>query len=87
MVALATGRQVHVRITDRGPFTGGRDIDLSLRAAEALGIVNRAWPGCGSPRPRNSSPGQARPRLSSGELDLWRSAGVTPLQTQRRRRI
>jgi rare lipoprotein A len=39
VVALATGRQVAVRITDRGPFTGGRDIDLSLRAAQALGIV------------------------------------------------
>src|SRR5688500_7201318 len=32
VVALATGRQVAVRITDRGPFTGGRDIDLSLGA-------------------------------------------------------
>jgi rare lipoprotein A len=41
VVALATGRRVAVRITDRGPFTGGRDIDLSLRAAEALGILKQ----------------------------------------------
>jgi rare lipoprotein A len=41
VVALASGRQVDVRITDRGPFTGGRDIDLSQRAAEKLGIVKR----------------------------------------------
>lgn len=39
VVALATGRRVAVRITDRGPFTGGRDIDLSYRAAEALGML------------------------------------------------
>ena len=37
--ALASGRQVTVRITDRGPFAHGRSIDLSRRAAEALGIV------------------------------------------------
>jgi rare lipoprotein A len=41
VVALATGRQVEVRITDRGPFTGGLDIDLSQRAAEKLGIVKK----------------------------------------------
>ena len=40
MVALDTGRQVQVRINDRGPFVHGRKIDLSLRAAQALGIVD-----------------------------------------------
>ena len=39
VVAVATGRQVVVVINDRGPFTGGRDIDLSRRAAEMLGII------------------------------------------------
>ena len=39
VVALASGRTVTVEINDRGPFTGGRMIDLSLRAARALGIV------------------------------------------------
>ncbi len=32
-------RSVIVRINDRGPFVGGRVIDLSLRAAQALEMV------------------------------------------------
>jgi rare lipoprotein A len=32
------GRSVVVRINDRGPFTGGRIIDLSEGAAAAIGI-------------------------------------------------
>ncbi len=36
---LATGRTVVVRINDRGPFAGGRIIDLSRAAAGRLGIV------------------------------------------------
>ncbi|WP_428293691.1 septal ring lytic transglycosylase RlpA family protein [Hydrogenophaga sp.] len=34
-----TGREVTVRINDRGPFTKGRVIDLSRAAAEAIGII------------------------------------------------
>ncbi|QIG78393.1 septal ring lytic transglycosylase RlpA family protein [Stakelama tenebrarum] len=37
----ATGRQVAVRINDRGPFVPGRVIDLSRAAAERLGILQR----------------------------------------------
>jgi rare lipoprotein A len=37
---LETGREVVVRINDRGPFIKGRVIDLSRRAAEQLGMVN-----------------------------------------------
>jgi len=33
------GRQVHVRINDRGPYLYGRVIDLSLAAARELGMV------------------------------------------------
>lgn len=33
---IDTGRTVEVRINDRGPFVGGRVIDLSRAAAEAL---------------------------------------------------
>ena len=33
-----TGRSVVVRINDRGPFAGGRVIDLSKAAAHAVGI-------------------------------------------------
>lgn len=37
---LRTGQSVIVRINDRGPFRGGRLIDLSYVAAYKLGIVN-----------------------------------------------
>lgn len=32
------GRSVVVRINDRGPFVRGRDIDLSIAAAHAIGM-------------------------------------------------
>ncbi|MBX2865518.1 MAG: septal ring lytic transglycosylase RlpA family protein [Leptolyngbyaceae cyanobacterium MAG.088] len=35
---LNNGRQVVVRINDRGPFSGGRIIDLSAGAASAIGL-------------------------------------------------
>jgi rare lipoprotein A len=34
-----TGKEVTVRINDRGPFTKGRVIDLSRAAAAAIGLV------------------------------------------------
>jgi rare lipoprotein A len=36
-----TGREVVVRINDRGPFKPGRIIDLSEAAAEAIGMQGR----------------------------------------------
>ena len=36
---LTTGRQVNVRINDRGPFVNNRIIDLSYSAAKALGML------------------------------------------------
>jgi rare lipoprotein A len=36
---LSNGRSVVVRINDRGPFTGGRVIDLTRGAAERIGMV------------------------------------------------
>ena len=38
VTSVATGRAVTVRINDRGPFTGGRIIDLSAGAARAIGL-------------------------------------------------
>jgi rare lipoprotein A len=35
---LANGRQVALRITDRGPYVAGRIIDLSQEAARRLGL-------------------------------------------------
>ena len=38
---VTTGRSVTVRVNDRGPFVGGRVVDLSYSAAAALGIVDQ----------------------------------------------
>ncbi len=38
---LETGHSVEVVVTDRGPHVQGRVVDLSLAAAESLGIVER----------------------------------------------
>src|SRR5438067_599177 len=38
---LANGRSVCVRVTDRGPYARGRALDVSYRAARALGMVGR----------------------------------------------
>ncbi len=37
---LANGRSVVVRINDRGPFVGGRVIDLTRGAAAAIGMIH-----------------------------------------------
>ena len=37
---LANGKSVEVEITDRGPYAGGRVIDLSRAAAQALGMID-----------------------------------------------
>jgi rare lipoprotein A len=42
-----TGRSVVVRVNDRGPFVGGRIIDLSTGAARAIGLTDS---GVGSVR-------------------------------------
>jgi rare lipoprotein A len=36
---LSNGRSVVVRINDRGPFAGGRIIDVTQGAAEHLGMI------------------------------------------------
>lgn len=36
---LSNGKSIIVKINDRGPFVKGRIIDLSRRAARALGII------------------------------------------------
>jgi rare lipoprotein A len=36
---LGNGREVTVRVNDRGPFVEGRIIDLSYAAASALGMI------------------------------------------------
>ncbi|MET0514409.1 MAG: septal ring lytic transglycosylase RlpA family protein [Nitrospiraceae bacterium] len=41
VTSLSTGRQVTVRINDRGPFARGRILDLSLAGAQALDMTGR----------------------------------------------
>ena len=35
------GKEVKVRVMDRGPFIKGRDIDLSLAAADSLDFIDK----------------------------------------------
>jgi len=41
LINTRTGRSAVVRINDRGPFVGGRELDVSYQVAEKLGIINR----------------------------------------------
>ena len=43
VVSQSSGRSVVVRINDRGPFHGGRIIDLSRAAAKELGIIKQGF--------------------------------------------
>jgi len=38
---LENGRQIVVRVNDRGPFVGNRIIDLSFRSAQILGVIEK----------------------------------------------
>ena len=70
--SLVTGREVEVRINDRGPFSAGRVIDVSQAAAEALGmlglgvknvqlLVPESTPEAAPPeRPANKAPRKRR---------------------------
>jgi rare lipoprotein A len=40
VTSASTGRSVVVRINDRGPYAGGRVIDLSVGAARAIGLTS-----------------------------------------------
>lgn len=49
---LSNGRSVVVRINDRGPFVGGRIIDLSKAAAAQIGMISS-----GTAKVRVTTPG------------------------------
>lgn len=40
VINLANGRSVKVTINDRGPFAGGRILDVSKKAARKLGMID-----------------------------------------------
>lgn len=56
---LKTGKQIRVRVNDRGPFVQGRIIDLSYTAAAALDIV-----GPGTARVKIVALGERQPSAS-----------------------
>lgn len=41
-----TGRSIRARVNDRGPYVGGRVVDLSPAAARALGGPRGLWRVC-----------------------------------------
>jgi rare lipoprotein A len=69
---LANGRELIVRVNDRGPFKDGRIIDLSRRAADVLGFVDAGeatvhvrYLGPAPKRPELAGKPPARPLLST----------------------
>ena len=81
---LSTGREIVVRVNDRGPFHGDRILDLSYAAASKLGIARKGTglvevkalvPGTGA----SPAVGSARvdpPRPPPGPIRLFIQAGA-----------
>lgn len=82
--SLVNGREVDVRINDRGPYVGGRIIDLSHAAAEALDMLGmgikqvvlssaspvvQALPPHGRVVPRARAKAAPKPRANAGPVD------------------
>ncbi len=63
--SLENGRNVRVRINDRGPFVKGRVIDLSRAAADRLDLIG---PGTGRVRLTVLQPGVEPPEISVSGL-------------------
>jgi len=81
---LDNGKRVVVRVNDRGPFVGGRVIDLSYAAAHRIGMVDK---GVAPVHIRVVSPAEEEPRpmrvAGTGALDALGpeepdSAGTEP---------
>jgi len=77
---LTNGRSVVVRINDRGPFVGGRIIDISKAAASVLGML-----GSGTARVKVSASGSSSPsssgasvKVASASSKLGTASGNTP---------
>ncbi|HTS23744.1 MAG TPA: septal ring lytic transglycosylase RlpA family protein [Casimicrobiaceae bacterium] len=78
VTSLATGRSVVVRVNDRGPFLGGRIIDLSYAAAYRIGI---AQAGSGEVEVESVFPSGAPPQpvLPLPTLAATESAPAAPM--------
>jgi rare lipoprotein A len=93
---LATGREIVVRVNDRGPYVGDRVIDLSRGAARVLGFdqagtaqvhvrylgpAPRLVTASGASAPVAAAPAEARP-FASGPTDLTPPAMSAPAPVQ-----
>ena len=90
---LANGRQVVVRVNDRGPFVDGRLIDLSFAAAQELGFANQGTTPVrvelilpeeirAAERERRSFVAQAAPSALPDAERLGSAQGGEPMVTQ-----
>jgi rare lipoprotein A len=89
---LDNGRQLTVRINDRGPFVDGRIIDLSRRSAQLLGVdrvglarvrVRRVFPAVGS-RPMLAAAEPAPPAIRDEPVRTVALPGAAPPPPPRR---
>lgn len=69
---LANGRSVVVRINDRGPFVGGRIIDLSKAAASSIGMLH-----AGTAKVRVTTAGGGSALAALGETTVKAKAGAS----------
>lgn len=76
---LATGREIVVRVNDRGPFHGDRILDLSYAAATKLGIARR---GTGRVEVRALEPGTPARSVAGGRRLESARSGPTRLFVQ-----
>jgi rare lipoprotein A len=85
---LTNGHSVVVRINDRGPFIGGRIIDVSKAAASALGMlgsgtarVKVSSSAGGSPKSPSDSPVKVASASGSKSAKMGTVSGDTPANT------
>jgi|GEM_PF-2429816 len=69
---LENGREMRIRINDRGPFVSGRIIDLSYASAQKLGVVQR-----GTARVEIEAVGTTAPAIPDLSPDYYYSGNFT----------
>ena len=85
---LLNGKQVVVRVTDRGPYVKGRVVDLSWGAAKAIGMLSQGIAPVTVERVTSSTipfrPEEEDPEIPKFEFELADIAptGITPVWQQ-----
>lgn len=80
LTATLNGRSVTVRVNDRGPYVPGRGLDLSLGAAQAIGLTE-AGPAVVEVEPGGAAP-EAKPQDTPSEITEPSGAeSASPTQT------